>query len=169
VTFHRPFDRSSIASIAHSNASPNTYSIAYHRSFHRRCSIPPHPRALERAAPLRLRWRSQSLDALWRRVARGTGQSTSTGSDGKIKRTGVRKFCDMSVVAKILSAHWFLQVGAAPFWPREGCAGAALQISRLISIFRAMALAMRVDEGAAASSPSCALMRFDAIDVRQVL
>jgi hypothetical protein len=73
VTFHRPFDRYSIASIAYSNASPNAYSIAYHRPFHRRCSIPPHPRAMERAAPLRLRWRSQSLDALWRWAGRGTG------------------------------------------------------------------------------------------------
>jgi len=169
VTFHRPFDRSSIASIAHSNASPNTYSIAYHRSFHRRWFHPPTPPSAGTRCSAEAALALTEPRCTWRRVARGTGQSTSTGSDGKIKRTGVRKFCDMSVVAKILSAHWFLQVGAAPFWPREGCAGAALQISRLISIFRAMALAMRVDEGAAASSPSCALMRFDAIDVRQVL
>jgi hypothetical protein len=45
MTFYRPFDRSSITSIADANASPNAYSIAYHRPFHRRCSIPPHPRS----------------------------------------------------------------------------------------------------------------------------
>src|SRR5207302_850373 len=51
----------------------------------------------------------------------------------------------------------------------KGERAAAAEFSFLISIFQAMAVAMCVDEEPAVSSPSCALMRFDAIDARQLL
>jgi hypothetical protein len=39
---------------------------------------------------------------------RGSG-GERRGSDGKIKRTGVRELADRSAIEKPLSAHWFLE------------------------------------------------------------
>ena len=52
MTFRRPFDRSSIAAIAHSNAPANGHSIACHHPFHRRVPSPHTPTAMERSASL---------------------------------------------------------------------------------------------------------------------
>ena len=121
MTFHRPFHRSSTASIAYSNAPANGHSIACHHPFHRRCSIPPHPWSdgTRRSAGAALA-RSQSLDPIWRWAARGTGWPTSAGSDGKIKRTSfARRF-----VPKYLSARCF---SAAPS-SSNGAAGSAFLV-----------------------------------------
>jgi hypothetical protein len=86
--------------------------------------------------------------------------------DGEIKRTGVRR---LPAVAKRCLHIGFFTLR----WPLEGAAQGGPppleNFSPFISIFEALAPAMCVDEDYAVCTPSCALMRFDAIDDRQLL
>jgi hypothetical protein len=50
VAFHRPFHRSSVASIGHVIAPSNAYAIGFHRPFHRGFSIPHTPTAIDAPA-----------------------------------------------------------------------------------------------------------------------
>jgi hypothetical protein len=143
VTFHRPFDRSSIASNTHSNAPANGRSIACHHPSIAGVPSPHTPAAMERAAPLVLRRRSQSLDAIWMWAARGTDWLTSAGSDGQIKRTAVRR---LPSVAKVCLHIGFCKFSRGQNSAVQGVHVPPFSLSQLNSIFRAMALAMCAEE-----------------------
>jgi hypothetical protein len=71
---------------------------------------------------------------------------------------------------KGLSAHWFLQIFATSKWRDARCAGGALRTFPVNFNLRSDG-ARNVRRGGAPlfSSPSCALVRFDAIDARKLL